>query len=294
MSPQLLAVLGLPWWGWAIVFLIVIVWNSLRVWRAFCRKVRQELVDLLREKHPDWKVVAETRQYLDVERPNPKDAAQPETGRLFLQRVYHAASGAKDQTVEGRRQVLEQFADLSLMDEMEGMTLATHGGKLFPRIVNEATLNDLNAAHPLPSEPLGDTGLHVVCVIDGTHHVAYLTQSAFEDFATDFATLKAHALENLAKNFDHTLVRKAVMAKEVMLVETGDSYDAARLLLVPQHMIPGETLVAMIPDRDTLVLSPFPTNGNWAPFEQLARSPRTDRPIASRPLKVTSQGVEAV
>jgi hypothetical protein len=106
--------------------------------------------------------------------------------------------------------------------------------------------------------------------------------------------MKSRALDNLARGFDHALVRKTVMAKEVTLIETGDSYDAARLLLVPRHMIPGEALVAMIPDRDTLVLSPVPLDDNWAPFEKLARSPRTDRVIWNQPLKVTAQGVSAV
>jgi len=291
---QPLATVGLPWYGWLLIVLCVIAWGMLRLGRAFRGLVRAELIALLREKHPDWKVVAETPKHLDVERPNPKDPAQPLSGRIMLRRVYAAAATSTDQTADGRRPLIEPFADLSLMDDMEDVRLETHGDKIFPRIVNDAMLKDLSHMHVTPSEPLGDTGLHIVCVIDGAKHVAYLTQSMLDELATDFTTIKQLALGNLAKRFDYSQVRAAVMKKEVMLIESGDSYDAARLLLVPQHMIPGETLAAMIPDRDTLVLSPLPPNGNWKPFEQLARSPRTDRVICNRPLKVTAQGVFAV
>jgi len=296
MMPELtlLAALGLPWYGWLLVFLIVVIFGLWRVNRAFQWLVRAEFIDILHAKHPDWNVTAETAEYVEVERPNPKNPAEPIKGQLFLFRVYDAAASVKDQTPEGRRETLEKFADLSLMDALGKVRLETHRDHILPRIVNEAALQELSGINATPSQPLGDTGLHVVCVVDGDVHVAFFTQDMLESLALDFSTIKEHALDNLAKRFDHKSVRKAVMQKEVTLIETGDSYDAARLLLVPRHLIPGETLVAMIPDRDTLVLSPLSPNGDWKPFEQLAKSPRSDRVICNRPLIVTSQGVRAV
>jgi hypothetical protein len=76
------------------------------------------------------------------------------------------------------------------------------------------------------------------------------------------------------------------------VIKSMDSYDAARLLLVPDYLNPGEELAAMIPDRDTLVLIKVPQNGDWSPLVKLAKVAAGD-PLYRRPLRVTSAGIAA-
>ena len=74
-------------------------------------------------------------------------------------------------------------------------------------------------------------------------------------------------------------------------VKLMDSFDAARLLLVPQVLEPEEALVAIVPDRDTLFLAPLPRDENWSSLRRLAHA--TDGPaLLDRPLKVTRVGFE--
>jgi hypothetical protein len=154
--------------------------------------------------------------------------------------------------------------------------LAALDDRSFPRLINARALRKLKELHPLPNQPLGETGLHVVCAIDGERQVAYCTQRHLRALGGDFSQVLARALQHLEQRFDHPPVRKTVLRKEVALIETRDSYDAARLLLVPRQLIPGETLVALVPDRDAQVLSPLPPNGDWRPFERLACALRSD------------------
>lgn len=76
------------------------------------------------------------------------------------------------------------------------------------------------------------------------------------------------------------------------VVRTLDTYDAARLLLVQDHLMPGESVAAIIPDRDTLVLVPLPRDDDWGPLRVLAGRPVRE-PLYDRPLRVTFEGVFA-
>ena len=78
------------------------------------------------------------------------------------------------------------------------------------------------------------------------------------------------------------------------MIKSGDTYDAARLLLVQQHLEPGEEIAALIPDRDTLALMPVPENEDWSNLAELARTPGGDRILLQAPLRVTADRIEVV
>lgn len=88
---------------------------------------------------------------------------------------------------------------------------------------------------------------------------------------------------------DH-LRRTAPRHRDRGLIKTCDSFDAARLLLVPGYLEAGETLVALIPDRDTLVLTTPPADDDWAGLRTLAGTADGD-PLYTEPLVVTSAGI---
>ena len=47
----------LPWWGWVIVGLVIVVMFLKTAVGSFRREVRRQFLDLLRGEHPDLEVV---------------------------------------------------------------------------------------------------------------------------------------------------------------------------------------------------------------------------------------------
>ena len=85
--------------------------------------------------------------------------------------------------------------------------------------------------------------------------------------------------------------------KDVVAVHTGDSFDAARLLLVPEALKPGEAVQAAVPDRDLLILSPVPADGDWTRSRAAAKAAYGDSApgvpdLLDRPILVTRGGFE--
>src|SRR2546430_2628019 len=130
-----------------------------------------------------------------------------------------------------------------------------------PRLVT----TDFSGALPdggrlLPSRPLGNTGLRVAYVRDLAQRVQYLTRPHLEELGIENdGELHELALANVRKIFDSDIVRSAV-GGNLIACKALDTYDAARLLLVPENLKAGESLVAAVPDRDTLALIAMPRN----------------------------------
>jgi uncharacterized protein YtpQ (UPF0354 family) len=122
--------------------------------------------------------------------------------------------------------------------------------------------------------------------------VAYLSSSQLAELGLDSAAALKIAKENLGRSFDSALVRSTVEKPNLNVVKALDTYDAARLLLVPALLKPGEALAAMIPDRDTLVLAQAPKDDNWDGLTKLARNAAGD-PLFRKPIFVTSEGFSA-
>jgi uncharacterized protein YtpQ (UPF0354 family) len=122
--------------------------------------------------------------------------------------------------------------------------------------------------------------------------VAYLSSSQLAELGLDSAAALKIAKENLGRSFDSALVRSTVEKPNLNVVKALDTYDAARLLLVPALLKPGEALAAMIPDRDTLVLAQAPKDDNWDGLTKLARNAAGD-PLFRKPILVTSEGFSA-
>ena len=101
------------------------------------------------------------------------------------------------------------------------------------------------------------------------------------------------AKANLARAFDSTAVRSALSDRSMNVVKTNDTFDAARILLVPQFLEPGESIAAVIPDRDTLVLTAVPADGDWSRLRKIAGVAAGD-PLWREPLIVTREGIAPV
>jgi hypothetical protein len=168
--------------------------------------------------------------------------------------------------------------------------------KILPRLVTAEFVARANAENELPHRPLGGTGLFVAYVEDGENSVRFVMGPLVEEICLDEAGLYELALANLGKtlNFGDSKFRESLRKPNITTIKCMDSFDAARLLLLPQHLEPGEAIVALVPDRDTLTLLPVPADGNWARIAELAKVPAGEHLLLDRPLKVTRDGFEVI
>jgi hypothetical protein len=273
------------WWlaalGLALVFVVV---SSLAL-QSFRRSVRQELARQLRERHPEIELVAERPDRLELR-------VRGSIGSLELRNLYSlvAAGGA---SVEGRARLIEGFLEGALAQIGEAgapLSASVHGDRLLPRLAPESLLAEAGPDERLIHRPSGIPGLVISYVLDSDKSVMYLTEPRLEELALTRDELHERALANLRRSFPTLVVRTAIEKQQVSVVRAGDSFDATRLLLVPEALGEGEELAALIPDRETLVLCPPPADGDWAPLRKLARSPASSYTLLEQPVRVTRAG----
>ena len=80
---------------------------------------------------------------------------------------------------------------------------------------------------------------------------------------------------------------------ELQVFKSEDTYAAARLLLIPEQLVPGQLLAAAIPDRDTLVLAPMPLDGDWRLLKKIAKVPSGEA-LLEHPVKISREGFQLV
>lgn len=281
----------MPWWLWivgALVLLVVLLVSARASWR---RAVREELIAVLREKHPEITIVAEHASALDLALPGGGQ------GTLNLENLYAGLAMGETPTAEERHAAIVSFAAgiAGRITEASGpLTLETHGDRLLPRLVAEAMVKEPGTPEPLPHTPSGIPGLVVAYVLDSEMSVMYLTESHRRELGTEVSALHERTLANLRRTFPALVVRQSVEQQKINVLKAGDTFDATRLLLVPEQLQEGEALAAAIPDRETLVLAPVPADGNWDGMAKIARTPASPYELLSRPLKVTRAGFELI
>jgi hypothetical protein len=248
--------------------------------REFIAYLQQHAPDVdVEEEHPDRIVV-----FADEEGPR----------QLFLHRVYSAIHEQQNSTLEERTEVYRAMAE-ALNDNPVGatVTLEDDGQRLRPRIVNAETLRQLQQVDPIPQTSLGDTGLSVVYVLDSEHSVAFLTERLREQMGIELDELHEMAVENLRDVAGLEGILQSLEPGSLVRVLIGDSYDAARVLLIPKMLSPGEQLAAAIPDRDTLVIMQVDDQAVWRVAAELARLPASDRLIYDHAIRITPDGIMA-
>lgn len=291
--------MALTWWGWAgvaagvalatgVAFLAIGLWSRQR-WR-------RALVEHLRRTAPEVEIAAIHQDRLELRFP---ERGAEASGTFHLERFYDRmaelafGAGAAD-----ARAALYDTITTAIRDGANGLEALDAGaerGHVLPRIVNDATLAALRgrvaaSGKELPALPAGVAGLSIVFVLDRAAAVAYLTADLLADLKLTPEEALDVARANLARDFGRDAVRSALESRNLNVIKTCDSFDAARLLLVPGYLEAGETLVALIPDRDTLVLTAPPANGDWAGLRTLAGAADGDA-LYAEPLVVTSAGI---
>jgi hypothetical protein len=196
--------------------------------------------------------------------------------------IILAAAGLAFLTIGffGRRRLRRQFA---LTPESRD--------RVKPRLVTPEFFDKMKSRlGALPSRNLYELPLKVVYVLDAPEQMMYLSDDMLKKLQVAPDDVHALALTNLRKSMPARVADTVFVAKSTIMMKSMDGFDAARILLVPEVLSPGQRLAAVIPDRDTLGLLPIPDD--WSTIEQLARSNVGD-PLFDCPLLVTSSGVSA-
>ena len=278
-----------PWWAWVILVLLGVAWLLIYFGISWRRGIRREFIEFLKKRYPGLTVPEENVAFLRVEGP------KVDLGLVSMGGLYHAISQPEIRTHADRQEAYEKY--LKVLKEGvpptgRKLTRKEDAGKIMPRLVTR----EFFATEPLlagaPNVPVGQTGLYVVYVLDGDPNVVYLTREHLKDLDMSDAEVGALALEHLRLTAPlDNLVREAVDQGSVVSVKQFDTYDAVRLLLLPDLLRDGESLVAAVPDRDTLVFLKEPPGGRVEAIEGLLVS-TSDKPLLKRALRVTNKGIE--
>jgi uncharacterized protein YtpQ (UPF0354 family) len=270
--------------GLVLVALILLGIWARSSWR---RGVRRQVLDELREHHPEITLLKETEASLELR------LADGAPGTLILLNLYAGlAMGPRDPAVQ--QEAVRAFvggALSSLQEANQPLSLAQHGERLMPRLADAGFGREAAAkGKPLVERPASIPGLVVLYVLDSEQNVMFLGEERLTELGLDASALHERAMANLRRKPIAEIVRGVVARKEVAMVKLGDTYDATRLLLVPETLADGEELVAVIPDRETLGLFPVPSAEAWPQVRKLAGMPASPYRLLDRPLRVTRDG----
>jgi len=277
--------MSLPWWVWVLGLVVGAVGLVVFAARSFRKRIREEFLRFLREQRPAWQVAVGKRGEIEVRR-----SPEEEAGTLFPEKLYAMAAEIRENVETARRPVYERF--LRMLEEAGQGALDPERdrGRVLPRIVTSEQLRELRRGlGEVPAAPLGIEGLEVVAVLDSPESVRYLGACALGELGLELAEALELGKANLRATFAGEVVRRAVERSDLNVVKSLDSHDATRLLLVPEHLQAGESVIAMIPDRDTLVLLPPPAAGDGSSLRKLARN-ADGPPLWREPIRVTPEG----
>jgi hypothetical protein len=292
--------LALTWWGWAggaVAGLVAVAAVFYAAWRSWRKGVRRQLVEHLRRTAPEIAIVAVHQDRLEL---TWADAPADGGATFFLERLYDKVAAlpvGDTPELQAARTAVYDAVVASIREGATGLELDAEAerGNVMPRLLTDDVLAGMraqvaSAGKELPALPSGVAGLSIVFVIDREASVAYLTSELLADLKLTPETALDLARSNLARTFGRDVVRSAVGSRNINVIKSMDTFDAARLLLVPGYLEAGESVVALIPDRDTLVLTRPPDDGDWAGLRTLALAAAGD-PLCTEPLVVTAEGI---
>jgi len=284
--------LGLPWWLWLVLLIVGVITFMARAAKAWRKSIRAEFIAYVRREAPEVEVVAEHDHEIEIR------GQDGSTGTLRLDRLYAEGTNIVQDVPSGREALFAKFVKV-LREGGKSLDLDAERdrGRVRPRLVTDDFLRRLRAdgtsrmGKTLSALPSGVAGLSIVFVLDNENSVAYLTDDLLAELKLSPDEAIGLAKENLRRSMDvGAAVRRTLAEKSLNVLKGGDTFDAARILLVPECLGEGEEIAAAIPDRDTLMLTLPPMDGDWSALRKLARTPAGDV-LWNEPLRVTSAGI---
>lgn len=281
--------MGIPWWGWTIIVLLVGAFVLYRVAlgamsRMFRRTSRAYLESILQVLDAE----------VDLHEGPPSRLIGTFQGReieLDLEPYFAVMTDALA-TVPFREQMaVFDFLEASLPDHGPLVSEQRHRQWLNPKLITHDDLLARQQVASLPSTPLGNTGLHVIYVVDGenaplvfaltTEHMSQLNFASVEE-------LHEHAVNRLVEFTPQKAIDTVLEQGEASVLGMHDGYVAARVLAVQRMLKPDTALVALLPDRDSCILLPVPEDNDWSPVRKSAQIPMHDgEMLLDQPVLVT-------
>jgi len=291
---------GLPIWLWVILVVaaVVVIWlqRFQSRYRAMCRTVRDELVQVLKDKYPEIEVAWSQQGNLMVQ--------SKTTGARMLDMadVYVAVGRlpGMGRDPEARARVYQSYAQAlspPALNTIRPLSLTTHGDQIRPQLVKPEFLRQFSADAGLLHTSLPGLGLETVYVLDLPQGRPYLAEQDRIDLGLDAARVHRRALDNLRKDFPAQMIAEPVARESASAVQFGDTFDAARLLVIPEFLQAGQELVALIPHRDVLLLLPATIAKDQNKMRQgmqVLQECKDHQPLLDRPVRVTQNGIEAI
>jgi hypothetical protein len=245
----------MPGWLWVVLPVVTLLFLAARSFytrfRRMCRRTREELTDLVRRDYPDVEVLREERGNLVVR-------CGGEERVWELAELYSRVARLPEMGIDpqARRRLYLQAARLMFAPKVDGpLNRAEHGALIKPLLLPADGAESPPLAAILSTE-VPDLGLKVAYVVDAPPGNRFLTEQDREDLGLSDTELHDLALANLGRDFPSDFLTQPLMANNGSALQFSDGFDAARLLLLPEHLQPGQSLLALAPHRDLLVLLP--------------------------------------
>jgi hypothetical protein len=285
--------LGLPPWVWALLLIVLALGLGARGYigrfRRMCASVREDLRSLLQQEHPEVQFVEERLGNLILRTPEQPELVW-EMADVYAEVARLPNMGADRQARGGiyRRSMAKLLTPP--LDEAHPLSLRLHGHYFKPQLIRTADL-----AGDLISRELPGTELSVIYGVDVPVGGRPLTRADLSALELDEGELYLRALANLGKNFPEQMVTTALDGQG-SAIQFGDGMDAARVLLIPQYLGDDQSLIALLPHRDMLLLLPGEMADDPAKLAEGAAmlDDHQHQPLTRTAFRVTRAGVAPV
>lgn len=285
--------LGLPLWAWVILVILIVLGFAVRSfylgWRGMCRGIREDLTALLKEAYPEVEVLREEMGNLVVRMEDGEQRVWEMT-ETYAQVAQLPGLGSDR---EQRTPVYERAVASLFAPPVDGpLSLAAHREWIKPLLVPQDTLEESSDIVHTPLPPLELAAIYVLDVPQGRRH---LTEQDRAELGISVEEIHRLALANLGESFP-TDVLSAARQGNGSAIQCDDSFNATRLLLVPERLQPGEELVAFIPHRDMVVLLPGSMREDPDKLQEALGTLECDEhpPLLDRAVRVTCDGFELI
>jgi PAS domain-containing protein len=249
--------------------------------------LRNEIVETIAVSFPEFEVTEQRADAIIFQ-----DSEGSEF-QILLENMRAVVDELPHETLDERRRIYEEYVRCLQRGESAFESSANCLlDQLMPRIIHRDQLENMveQFEMPIPHRPLGDLPLVAVYVIDLPESVAFVNDSTAQQMGLSEPELFERALANLDPEGEFIRQLGQFSAGRVAVVKTEDSYDAARLLLVPQAIDDDVTVCAAVPDRDTLVLAILDEDTVYATVDEMAKSPGSNRLIFDSAIEVRTTG----
>ncbi len=282
--------MDLPWWAWVLIVLGIVIFLFARAGKTWRASIREELLAYFARSAPELEMEVQGERQIAVRR------SGGEEGTLYLHNLLRDLALLKGDDPAEREVFYERLLD-TYREEISALELDPERDRtrILPRLVTDRIHAEMLRQAPIeiPSADFGVPGLVAVFVLDSEHSVRYLDVESLPELGLTVEQALELAKDNLRESLPANLVQGTVRDGDINVVKSMDTYDAARLLLLPEQLGEGEAVVALIPDRDTLALAQVPGDGDWKSLRKLARN-AAGEPLWTRPILVRPDGFSAV